>query len=98
MKKKVHKITTVKDGKEETIVTTDTHVEHDDKGPEDLQAAMKEIIDNFVEVGSDFHFWSFKFHFCFNAAVGPSVVTFWSLWIAIEKSFFLPSIIGHRRI
>ena len=50
MKKKVHKKTTVKDGKEETIVTTDTHVEHDDKGPEDLQAAMKEIIDNFVEV------------------------------------------------
>ena len=50
MKKKVHKKTTVRDGKEETIVTTDTHVEHDDKGPEDLQAAMKEIIDNFVEV------------------------------------------------
>ena len=50
MKKKVHKKTTVKDGKEETIVTTDMHVEHDDKGPEDLQAAMKEIIENFVEV------------------------------------------------
>lgn len=54
MKKKVHKKTTVKDGKEETIVTTDTHVEHDDKGPEDLQAAMKEIIDNFVEGTGEF--------------------------------------------
>lgn len=54
MKKKVHKKTTVRDGKEETIVTTDTHVEHDDKGPEDLQAAMKEIIDNFVEGTGEF--------------------------------------------
>merc|ERR1711872_446333 len=54
MKKKVHKKTTVKDGKEETIVTTDMHVEHDDKGPEDLQAAMKEIIDNFVEGTGEF--------------------------------------------
>ena len=50
MKKKVHKKTVVRDGKEETIVTTDTHVEHEDRGPEDIQAAMKEIIDNFVEV------------------------------------------------
>jgi len=54
MKKKVHKKTTVKDGKEETIVTTDMHVEHDDKGPEDLQAAMKEIIENFVEGTGEF--------------------------------------------
>jgi len=50
----VHKKTTVKDGKEETIVTTDMHVEHDDKGPEDLQAAMKEIIENFVEGTGEF--------------------------------------------
>ena len=57
MKKKVHKKTTVKDGKEETIVTTDMHVEHDDKGPEDLQAAMKEIIENFVEVSYNEYFF-----------------------------------------
>jgi len=30
------------------------HVEHDDKGPEDLQAAMKEIIENFVEGTGEF--------------------------------------------
>jgi hypothetical protein len=50
MKKKIHKKTVVRDGKEETFVTTDTEVEHDETGPEELQAAMKEIIDNFVEV------------------------------------------------
>jgi len=54
MKKKVHKKTVVRDGKEETIVTTDTHVEHEDRGPEDIQAAMKEIIDNFVEGTGEF--------------------------------------------
>jgi precorrin isomerase len=54
MKKKIHKKTIVRDGKEETLVTTDTHIEHDDKGPEDLQAAMKEIIDNFVEGTGEF--------------------------------------------
>ena len=49
MKKQVHKKTIIRDGKEETIVTEDTHIVQDNEGPEELQESMQEIIDQFVE-------------------------------------------------
>ena len=49
MRKQVHKKTIIRDGKEETIVTEDTHVQQDNEGPEELQGSMQEIIDQFME-------------------------------------------------
>jgi hypothetical protein len=51
MKKQVHKKTIIRDGKEETIVTEDTHVEQDNEGPEELQDDMQKIINQFMEGG-----------------------------------------------
>ena len=51
MKKQVHKKTIIRDGKEETIVTEDTHVEQDDDGPEELRDSMQQAIDQFMEGG-----------------------------------------------
>ena len=49
LKKQVHKKTVIRDGKEETIVTEDTHVEQDNEGPEELQESVQNIIDQFME-------------------------------------------------
>jgi len=49
MRKQVHKKTIIRDGKEETIVTEDTHVEQDNEGPEELRDSMQNIIDQFLE-------------------------------------------------
>ena len=49
LKKQVHKKTIIRDGKEETIVTEDTHVEQDNEGPEELQESVLNIIDQFME-------------------------------------------------
>lgn len=49
MKKQVHKKTIIRDGKEETVVTEDTHAEQDNDGPEELQDSMQQIIDQFME-------------------------------------------------
>ena len=49
MKKQIHKKTIIRDGKEETIVTEDTHVEQDNEGPEELRDSMQQIIDQFME-------------------------------------------------
>lgn len=51
MKKQVHVKTIIKDGKEETVVTEDTHVEQDNEGPEELRDSMQEMIDQFMEAG-----------------------------------------------
>ena len=48
MKKQIHKKTIIRDGKEETIVTEDTHVEQDNDGPEELRDSMQTIIDQFI--------------------------------------------------
>ena len=48
MKKQVHKKTIVRDGKEETIVTEDTHVEQDNEGPDELREDVQNIIDQFM--------------------------------------------------
>ena len=47
----MHKKTVIRDGKEETIVTEDTHVEQDNEGPEELQDSMQRVIDQFMEGG-----------------------------------------------
>lgn len=52
MKKQVHKKTIIKDGREETIVTEDTHVEQDQEGPEELRESMQQVIDQFMEGGA----------------------------------------------
>lgn len=49
MRKQVHKKTVIRDGKEETIVTEDTHVEQDNEGPEELRESMQQLIDQFME-------------------------------------------------
>jgi hypothetical protein len=54
MKKQVHKKTIIRDGKEETIVTEDTHIEQDDQGPDELKESMKQIIDQFMEGSQQF--------------------------------------------
>lgn len=51
MRKQVHKKTVIRDGKEETIVTEDTHVEQDNEGPQELQDSMQTMIDSFMEGG-----------------------------------------------
>merc|ERR550532_3971443 len=48
MKKQVHKKTIVRDGKEETIVTEDTHVEQDNEGPDELREDIQNIVDQFM--------------------------------------------------
>ena len=52
MKKQVHKKTVMRDGREETIVTEDTHVEQDQEGPEELRDSMQQVIDQFMEGGA----------------------------------------------
>lgn len=49
MRKQVHKKTVIRDGKEETIVTEDTHVEQDNEGPEELRDNMQTLIDQFMD-------------------------------------------------
>ena len=39
----------IRDGREETVVTEDTHVEQDNDGPEELRDTMQEIIDQFID-------------------------------------------------
>ena len=39
----------MKDGKEETVITEDTHVEQDNEGPEELRDSMQKIIDEFMD-------------------------------------------------
>ena len=51
MKKQVHKKTIIRDGKEEVLVTEDTHIEQDNEGPEELRDSMQQVIDQFM-VGS----------------------------------------------
>ena len=57
MKKQIHKKTIIRDGKEETVVTEDTHVEQDSDGPPELRDSMQTIIDQFIAntdtMGSD---------------------------------------------
>ena len=48
MKKRVHKKTILRDGKEETIVTEDAHITQDDEGPEELRDSMQNIIEEFL--------------------------------------------------
>ena len=48
MKKRVHKKTIIRDGKEETIVTEDAHITQDDEGPEELRDSMQHIIEQFL--------------------------------------------------
>jgi len=47
----VHKKTIIKDGKEETIVTEDTHVEQDNEGPPELHDSLQGVISNIMEGG-----------------------------------------------
>ena len=49
MKKQIHKKTIIRDGKEETIVTEDTHIEQDNDGPPELQESMQAVMDQFME-------------------------------------------------
>jgi hypothetical protein len=49
LKKQVHKKTVIRDGKEETIVTEDTHVEQDNEGPDELREDMQRVVDDFME-------------------------------------------------
>ena len=49
MEKQVHKKTVIRDGKEETIITEDTHVEQDNEGPEELRENMQRVVDDFME-------------------------------------------------
>lgn len=51
MKKQVHKKTIIRDGKEETIVTEDTHIEQDNEGPEELRESIQQVLDQFMEGG-----------------------------------------------
>jgi len=53
MKKQAHKKTIIKDGKEETIVTEDTHIAQDNEGPEELRDSMQQLIDQFMEGGGE---------------------------------------------
>lgn len=48
MKKQVHKKTIIRDGKEEVLVTEDTHIEQDSEGPEELRESMQQVIDQFM--------------------------------------------------
>lgn len=48
MKKQVHKKTIIRDGKEEVLVTEDTHIEQDNEGPEELRESMQQVIDQFM--------------------------------------------------
>lgn len=45
----MHKKTVIRDGKEETIVTEDTHVEQDNEGPDELLDSMQQIVDDFMD-------------------------------------------------
>ena len=49
MRKQIHKKTIVRDGKEETIVTEDTHIEQDNEGPPELRDSMQTVVDQFME-------------------------------------------------
>jgi len=49
LKKQVHKKTVIRDGKEETIVTEDTHVEQDNEGPDELREDMQRVVDDFMD-------------------------------------------------
>ena len=49
MKKRIHKKTIIRDGKEETIVTEDSEVEQNDDAPDELRDDIKNIIDQFME-------------------------------------------------
>ena len=49
MKKQIHKKTIIRDGKEETIVTEDTHIEQDNDGPPELRESMQTVMDQFME-------------------------------------------------
>lgn len=51
MKKQVHKKTIIRDGKEEVLVTEDTHIEQDNEGPEELRDSMQQVIDQFMVGG-----------------------------------------------
>jgi len=42
----------LRDGREETVVTEDTHVEQDNEGPEELRESMQQAIDQFMEGGT----------------------------------------------
>lgn len=45
----MHKKTVIRDGREETVVTEDTHVEQDNEGPPELQDSLQGMIDNIME-------------------------------------------------
>lgn len=54
MKKRIHKKTIIRDGKEETIVNEESHVEQPDEAPQELRNSMQHIIDQFMEGSGDF--------------------------------------------
>lgn len=47
----MHKKTVIRDGKEETVVTEDTHVEQDNEGPQELQESLQGMINTVMEGG-----------------------------------------------
>jgi len=53
MKKRIHKKVIIRDGKEETIVNEESHVEQPDEAPQELRNSMQQIIDQFMEGSGD---------------------------------------------
>lgn len=56
MKKRIHKKVIIRDGKEETIVNEESHVEQPDDAPQELRNSMQQVIDQFMEGSGDFQF------------------------------------------
>ena len=48
LKKEIRRQRVLKDGKEETVITEDIHVIQEDETSPDLDAAMQNVVDQFV--------------------------------------------------